>query len=125
MMLMPPLITFYNILYKILNDHVPKYKKHNYPVWFTPQIIKNVKIKNKLRRHYMKFKNPEDLASFRELRGSIKSDISLAYKEALSQVRNETLTRILRSSGNISDKRGEALVCLLACRLVSQLYRDQ
>jgi hypothetical protein len=67
----------------ILNDHVPKYKnkKHKYPVWFTPQIIKNVQIKNKLRRRYMKFKNPEDLVSFRELRGSIKSDISLAYKE--------------------------------------------
>jgi hypothetical protein len=75
--------SFYNILYKILNDHVPKYKnkKHKYPVWFTPQIIKNVQIKNKLRRRYMKFKNPEDLVSFRELRGSIKSDISLAYKE--------------------------------------------
>jgi hypothetical protein len=67
----------------ILNDHVPKYKnkKHKYPAWFTPQIIKNVQIKNKLRRRYMKFKNPEDLVSFRELRGSIKSDISLAYKE--------------------------------------------
>jgi hypothetical protein len=66
--------SFYNISYKILNDHVPKYKnkKHNYPVWFTPQIIKNVQIKNKLRRRYMKFKNPEDLVSFRELRGSIK-----------------------------------------------------
>jgi hypothetical protein len=73
----------YNILYKILNDHVPKYKnkKHKYPVWFTPQIIKNVQIKNKLRQRYMKFKNPEDLVSFRELRGSIKSDISLAYKK--------------------------------------------
>jgi hypothetical protein len=75
--------SFYNISYKILNDHVPKYKnkKHNYPVWFTPQIIKNVQIKNKLRRRYMKFKNPEDLVSFRELRGSIKSDISQAYKD--------------------------------------------
>jgi hypothetical protein len=75
--------SFYNISYKILNDHVPKYKnkKHNYPVWFTPQITKNVQIKNKLRRRYMKFKNPEDVVSFRELRGSIKSDISLAYKD--------------------------------------------
>jgi hypothetical protein len=114
--------SFYNILYKILNDHVPKYKnkKHKYPVWFTPQIIKNVQIKNKLRRRYMKFKNPEDLVSFRELRVIYRWHI-----KNLSQVQNETLTRILRSSGNISDKRGEALVCLLACRLVSQLYRDQ
>jgi hypothetical protein len=99
--------SFYNILYKILNDHVPKYKnkKHKYP----PQIIKNVQIKNKLRRRYMKFKNPEDLVSFRELRGSIKSDISLAYKDFVTS-----------SERNINENPKK-----FACRLVSQLYRDQ
>ena len=50
-------------------------------MWFTPQIIRDVTKKNRIRKRYIKYGNPCDLDAFKQLRRSIKLEISKAYRQ--------------------------------------------
>ena len=72
---------FYDIIFSIINDCVPKYKprKRSWPVWFNQQIVSKVRLKEKLHRKYKKSCLGRDYIAFSRVRTELKIDIRTAY----------------------------------------------
>mgnify|MGYP005983473333 CR=1 FL=1 len=85
---------FYNVLYEFFDKHVPKYKKkkYAYPIWFTPQLISKIRLKNKTRKKYLKYGNPADELIFKELRREIKRETLAAHKKFVDEAENRINT---------------------------------
>ncbi|XP_063932848.1 uncharacterized protein LOC135144722 [Zophobas morio] len=85
---------FYNVLYEFFDKHVPKYKKkkYAYPIWFTPQLISKIRLKNKTRKKYLKYGNPADELIFKELRREIKRATLAAHKKFVDEAENRINT---------------------------------
>lgn len=85
---------FYGKLYGILDQYVPEYKTYQrvYPKWFTSEIIKNIKQKNKHLVKYKKSKSNYHLEQFKQLRTLIKRQIELSYQEYLSNIQSSLLS---------------------------------
>lgn len=78
---------FYRLVYNIFDQCIPKKDsiiKSKYPCWFTKEIICSIKLKNKAAKK-RKFSRYHDNL-FKELRRSIKLNISVAHKEYLRHV---------------------------------------
>lgn len=86
---------FYNSIYNVLDQMVPKTKPRvkKYPKWYTPEILKKLKLKEKLWKKYKKTSLLSDYENFSSTRSAVKKDIKRAYslynidKEA--QIKNE------------------------------------
>lgn len=78
----------YDTLYAIINLHVPKTQisKSNYPPWFTPRIIQNIKLKNVYRRKWVKTSNEFFGIEFRKLRALVKLQVSEAHLTYLQSI---------------------------------------
>lgn len=81
---------FYRVLYGALDMFVPRVESSKryskYPRWFTSEIIRDIREKNKARRKYLRYGNNSDQQRFRELRTKIKNDVSIAYQHYVEQV---------------------------------------
>lgn len=81
---------FYDKLYSVIKQVCPA--KHGgrlkYPPWFPPDLIKNIKLKNKFHRYFKKYGNQCDYNRFRELRAITKNDIRIAYINHVGEIEN-------------------------------------
>lgn len=79
---------FYAIIYSLFDLYVPLHgnKKRSYPVWYTPDLIKNIKLKNNYHKKYKLNKNVNTYNEFKRLRSLVKSQISTAYNNYLHDV---------------------------------------
>lgn len=82
---------FYDIIYGIFDKCFPKKRRNNsetkrYPVWFTVDIIKDIKRKKKLHATWKKTKSNEDFQVFSDMRTSLKTRTLSAYKVYMSEI---------------------------------------
>lgn len=85
---------FYNTLYNIFDNSVPKSSfgyKSIYPPWFTKDIIHHLKIKYYYRRKWKATKNQFYNHEFRRLRGICKTLINDSYKCYMDKVEESIL----------------------------------
>lgn len=82
---------FYRKIYRFFDIFVPL--KSNYcspfPVWFSKSHIYNIKLKNKYHTRYTRFKHPNDLHRFRELRLIVKRDSHRLYHNYIDKVQHQ------------------------------------
>lgn len=82
--------SFYEKLYELFDLYVPVYRnnssKFKYPVWYTFEIISDIKLKYKLHTKYKEHKSPADLEKYKDLRKSVKTRINLAFKSYISTI---------------------------------------
>lgn len=73
---------FYAILYEILDANVPLFRKTkcHYPSWYGPEIRRNIRLKNKYHNRYKQHGRDSDLEAFRDLRRTVKRQISSAFR---------------------------------------------
>nr|CAI5855582.1 unnamed protein product [Callosobruchus analis]CAI5865159.1 unnamed protein product [Callosobruchus analis] len=85
---------FYNKLYRLLDLYVPRYIKenHKYPVWYSREIIRNIKTKNNLRRSFKRNRSPGVFEEFSRVRKLVKQQISDSYKLYLQNVQNDIIS---------------------------------
>lgn len=82
---------FYEIMYNIIERSVPRVtrkrnKRSRYPVWFTKEIISD--IRGKMYHHRRRIGSDYHQQEFRRLRLRIKRNVQLAYKNYISSVEN-------------------------------------
>ena len=81
--------TFYEKIYEIFDVAVPLFysQKHNrsYPVWYTSQIKKLLRLKFIKHKKWLHTKRPADYEDFRDIRREVKAKVDLAYKEYISK----------------------------------------
>ncbi|VEN43264.1 unnamed protein product [Callosobruchus maculatus] len=73
----------YDTIFSIFDKHIPLYRNHahKYPRWYNSEIIRNVKLKSKYRKKFVRFGRKADLDEFRSLRRLLKHQIKLAYDQ--------------------------------------------
>ena len=73
---------FYELLYPLLDRCVPLsiFHKRTFPVWYTSDIIKNIKLKHKIHTRFKKTKLPTYRDQFNEIRALTKQQIATAYR---------------------------------------------
>lgn len=79
---------FYDLLYKAIDQYVPKTKKCNkyFPPWYTYELITDIKTKARLHKK-MKQQNSEVLKEqFNILRTKLKKEQDVAYKSYLNDI---------------------------------------
>ncbi|CAK1546285.1 unnamed protein product [Leptosia nina] len=83
---------FYNVIYSIFDECVPRKKpsrvrsKYSYPEWFNADIIHKIKRKALLHKQYKKSKSVKAYKEFSDCRAEVKKAISLAlnsYRDRL------------------------------------------
>jgi hypothetical protein len=80
---------FYNKFYSCLDRCVPQknfVKKSKFPVWFTPDIISDIKLKNKCAKKRKYSRHHDDL--FKHLRKQIKQNVKVAFRRYICSVEN-------------------------------------
>ena len=79
---------FYNKLQSIIEQLVAskRYTSGSYPQWFSQNLVKAMKEKDKYRRLWTKFHNPRDKISFIILRNRCHSFIKLDYRNYLNKI---------------------------------------
>lgn len=74
----------YEILRNIIKSHVPftpTFKYKNYPVWFSPSLVKMLKLKHKYHTKYKKHRNPLDKIEFNYLRADCERVMRKCYND--------------------------------------------
>ena len=102
---------FYSALDGLFSLCVPKKlsRKSSYPVWFTPDIIRNIKRKNRYHRRYKTTGDLETYNLFSSLRSQIKKDIYLARLNFIRNAEKDLHTNpshfwsYINSLNNVSD----------------------
>ncbi|KAJ3660858.1 hypothetical protein Zmor_005287 [Zophobas morio] len=86
---------FYDNIYKSIDKFVPKVKCYTskYPIWYTPDIKANIKIKERHRNKWKRTKNESYLLEFNRLRGLIKTQIAQAYQAFTLRSENSLLSQ--------------------------------
>ncbi|KAF9412849.1 hypothetical protein HW555_008753 [Spodoptera exigua] len=82
---------FYDVLYTIFDKCVPKKKRsrkpsRRYPIWFTFDLIKDIKYKAELHRQWKSTRNRIVYNLFSELRTKIKQKMTIAYNEYIKRI---------------------------------------
>lgn len=82
---------FYDVLYSIFDECVPKKKRsrkpsRRYPVWFTLDLINDIKYKSELHRQWKSSRNQIVYNLFSEIRTMIKQKMSTAYDEYINRI---------------------------------------
>lgn len=89
---------FYNLFYAVLDKTVPKSKPKIklYPPWFTPNIIKKIKLKSRLFKKLKSQNTPLNVQRYKNIRTEIKTDINESYKKYVrdveSNIKNDPAT---------------------------------
>lgn len=99
---------FYEKLYSILDMHVPIYKntKKKFPSWYTTEIIKNIKLRDKYRKQYKKHKDTNTLEDYKRVRSIIKMQISEAYKNYIQNVEDNLTIDPRQFWSYVNNKKG-------------------
>lgn len=81
---------FYEILYSIFDNCVPKVKTKNnkFPPWYTPEIKRDIKAKERSRKLYKNTKIEQCKIDYNNLRSKIKKGIKVAYKNYITNIEN-------------------------------------
>lgn len=79
---------FYEIIKLILDKHVPKRacRSIKYPTWYSKNLIKLIKEKDKLRRRVKLYANPVDVFDFEQARYRCHLLIKKCYNDYMSRV---------------------------------------
>lgn len=83
---------FYNVLYSILDSFVPIKggpSNRTFPVWYTREIIANLKYKNQIYRKFKKTGSEYHLSLYKNLRSDIKLAVKLAYDGYVAEVQRQ------------------------------------
>lgn len=89
--------SFYKVLYSIFDVCIPRKTRNRgrarrYPVWFTADLISDLKIKADVHRQWKATKNSNIYATFSGLRADIKKRVSSAYNVYIHQIQAELKT---------------------------------
>jgi hypothetical protein len=78
---------FYNKLFELFDLIVPKKRKrrHNYPLWFSYELIKKIKLKHRILKKFRVSGKLCDLEKYRMLRRDIKGDIKRQYDQYVAK----------------------------------------
>jgi hypothetical protein len=78
---------FYNKLFELFDLIVPKKRKsrHNYPPWFSYELIKKIKLKHRIFKKFRVSGKLCDLEKYRMLRRDIKGDIKRQYDQYVAK----------------------------------------
>ena len=103
---------FYTKLYCILEKHVPIYHKRNrnYSVWYTPEIIANIKEKESAHRRYKRHSRPNDLENFKLLRSLIKQQIKIAYSSYIRDIQETVSTDPNKFWSYVNDRNSKSRI---------------
>lgn len=87
---------FYAYLYNILNTHVPwlNSKPYKYPIWFSQDLKKELKIKLKFRRRWKTYGNRSDYDRFSWARENVKKLIASCNVSYVNHVEASTAQNI-------------------------------
>nr|CAI5867365.1 unnamed protein product [Callosobruchus analis] len=104
--------SFYNKLYRLLDLYVPRYikKNHKYPVWYSREIIRDIKTKNNLRRGFKRNRSPGVFEEFSRVRKLVKQQISDSYKLYLQNVQNDIISNSNRFWSFIHSKSNRSRI---------------
>ena len=108
----PTVDIFYKTIYQILDKCVPCTKriKSNFPVWFSPNIIRLVKNKHYHRKKWKANIGNVNyhLTKFKEIRVLLKKEISTAYTNYVHNCENDILTNSQRFWDFVRTKRNNS-----------------
>ncbi|XP_064072750.1 uncharacterized protein LOC135193590 [Vanessa tameamea] len=98
----------YNILYAIIDSHVPKIKPKafKYPVWFTSSLIKLINEKEKVRKLCKRYKNPRDILELARSRRRVENLLELSYSRYISGVEDSIFRDPLKFWRFVKKRRG-------------------
>lgn len=105
---------FYDLLSTLL-ESVPRVKSamKNYPCWFTPDLIKVLKLKLRARKRFLRSKNPIDYALFANLRKEFKARKKLCEETYIDDIEDKIIvntkaffsyTKSLRKTNSIPNR---------------------
>ena len=85
---------FYTAIYAALGRSVPREPNRAslYPCWFTPEIVKNIKLKYHYRRKYLRTGDLTYQTDFRRLRALVKRQMAVAYSDFLREAEGEIVS---------------------------------
>lgn len=88
---------FYNVLYGIFDHCVPKRKRpssssRRYPVWFTAELIYDIKRKSDLHREWKATRDEVVYERFAMLRSKVKKHLALAYDNYIGRIQSTVKT---------------------------------
>ena len=81
---------FYEKLYTVFDVCVPKFsgQKHKFPSWYTPELRRNIALKNSYRRKFKKYRRFCDHSEFVKIRRLVKSQISRDFEKYTTDISN-------------------------------------
>lgn len=85
---------FYEILYKLINDYVPKHVvggKYNYPVWYSRALINVIREKDKIHHKWKAYGNSLDYDEFKLLRDRQKQMQKTCFKRYVLYMQDHIL----------------------------------
>lgn len=98
-----------DVINGVIQEFVPKTKpktKSKHPPWFSRDLIKRLREKNKYRKRFKIYKNPLDQISFRILTDRCNKLASECYKSYLNKVENGIETNPKLFWSYVKSKRG-------------------
>lgn len=104
---------FYEKLYSIFDVHVPKYKntkRKKFPVWYTTEIIKNIKERDHYRKNYKKYNDINSLEEYKRVRTMINLQVKEAYNNYLENVENALTVDPKHFWSYINNKKGTTTI---------------
>ena len=101
---------FYSALNDIFNVTVPRKtnnsKSARLPLWFSPELRRNLKIKERTRKKWIRSKQQKHLTEYKRLRKITKMQVSLDYDAYLQQVQTNIKTQPSCFWTHIHHKKG-------------------
>lgn len=103
---------FYDKLYYLFDLYVPKYRnsRRTYPVWYTPELIRNIKLKEFYYKNFKKFKLNYHYVEFSRLRKITKNQIANSFKFYLESVENSIINDTQNFWSYVQNKRGTSRI---------------
>ncbi|KOB76632.1 hypothetical protein OBRU01_05434 [Operophtera brumata] len=88
---------FCDAIYNLFDICIPMKRRYSlsstrYPVWFTCDIIRDIKLKLKLHSSWKQHKREESYEAFSRLRASLKSRISFAHEAYLRSIEDDIIS---------------------------------
>lgn len=107
---------FYNKVYDVLDQCVPPKSKHInspnnryvYPVWYTAEIIKAIKVKYLLHKKYKLSKSHTDYMKFARYRARVKTETACAHNQYCNRVQGHLAKDPRAFWGYIRSRKGDS-----------------
>lgn len=99
---------FYSVLCSIFDNCVPLsiVRKRTFPVWYTRDLINNIKLKYRILKKLKLSKSPHLQEQFKQLRVLIKKQSNLAYETYVSKIQNSILSDPHQFWSFVQSKKG-------------------